>query len=258
MKQYLDNLYRKAKRDHRKNYSLYGELSNLYDFMYGSDYDQEKQLDFCLEELGSEKPDRILDVGCGDGSLVKIASEEISNSFIKGIDLNEEMISTARSKIDSDNVMFEKSDIDEFNDEYNYDLVMCFGVTAHMDKELLRSFVKDSKRFLSEGGVLVFDYKDPNVDTSGRFNKYENKGHGYTVTGRWITTYDDSGQQYYAHSHELNPQDDRESVFVGGREKIYSYTTAELRDLLSDYTSFTETSVKEEKLEQHGVVTIKK
>jgi len=43
--------------------------------MYGSDYDQEKQLDFCLEELGSEKPDRILDVGCGDGSLVKIASE---------------------------------------------------------------------------------------------------------------------------------------------------------------------------------------
>jgi hypothetical protein len=135
--------------------------------------------------------------------------------------------------------MFEKSDIDEFNDEYNYDLVMCFGVTAHMDKELLRSFVKDSKRFLSEGGVLVFDYKDPNVDTSGRFNKYENKGHGYTVTGRWITTYDDSG-------------------LVGGREKIYSYTTAELRDLLSDYTSFTETSVKEGKLEQHGVVIIKK
>lgn len=53
---------------------------------------------FTYELMGIKPDDRILEIGCGTGSLIKVIAGKIENGFIEGIDFSSEMVTIAKRK----------------------------------------------------------------------------------------------------------------------------------------------------------------
>ncbi|HUT44814.1 MAG TPA: methyltransferase domain-containing protein [Sedimentisphaerales bacterium] len=103
-----------------------------------------KKLIAKLEFKGSE---RILDLGCGDGTLTAQLAEVVPDGFVLGIDASENMIETARKDHAGANVRFELLDIDAIDFESEFDLVFS-NATLHWVKDhckLLRNVFKALK-----------------------------------------------------------------------------------------------------------------
>ena len=55
-----------------------------------------------IARLPKSHPDRVLDVGCGTGTLLKALRRTLPNSALTGVDMSEEMLSVARTKLNHD------------------------------------------------------------------------------------------------------------------------------------------------------------
>ncbi len=110
--------------------------------------------------VGSEKFHRILDVGCGDGSIsLPLLTKENQLTLL---DLSSGMLSSARAKIPaalSENVRLINQDIVRAELEpYGYDLILCLGVLAHVDSPA--AVVGRLAGLLSPGGTILLEATD--------------------------------------------------------------------------------------------------
>jgi len=55
-----------------------------------------------IARMPESHPERVLDVGCGSGTLLKALRRTLPNSALTGVDMSEEMLSVARAKLDHD------------------------------------------------------------------------------------------------------------------------------------------------------------
>jgi cyclopropane fatty-acyl-phospholipid synthase-like methyltransferase len=94
----------------------------------------------------------LLDVGCGRGWFLKLMSKTNPLVRAKGVDLSDEMISIAQnSGVDAQ--LKDIRDIDE-----KFDAVTAIGdVLNYLDKNELKSFLKNIKRVLNKNGVFITD-----------------------------------------------------------------------------------------------------
>jgi len=53
---------------------------------------------FVNDVIGIKPDDRILEIGCGTGSLIKEMAEKLENGFIEGIDFSSQMVMIAKRK----------------------------------------------------------------------------------------------------------------------------------------------------------------
>ena len=84
-----------------------------------------------LELVGHEK---ILDLGCGDGTLTAELAELVPGGFVLGIDASENMISTARRDHAGANLRFDRQDINAIDFESEFDVVFS-NATLHWIKD---------------------------------------------------------------------------------------------------------------------------
>jgi len=128
---------------------------------------REKKLRNSIVKLASIQPgEKVLDVGCGTGSLV-IAAGEYTNSSAElfGIDAAPEMISRARKKankagvkIDFQTGLVEKT---EFPDN-TFDAVMNSFMVHHLPGDLKSKAFTEIYRILKSGGrLLIVDFEPP-------------------------------------------------------------------------------------------------
>ena len=97
-----------------------------------------------LELAGRE---RILDLGCGDGTLTAELAKRVPVGFVLGIDASESMIATATKGHARANLRFERQDINTMDFEPEFDLVFS-NATLHWIKNhgtLLRKVFKSLK-----------------------------------------------------------------------------------------------------------------
>jgi trans-aconitate 2-methyltransferase len=66
---------------------------------------------------------RLLDLGCGNGSLTKIAHEKFHASYTLGIDISQEMLAKAYL-LQSDHLVFKEQDIQSFTSEQPFNLII--------------------------------------------------------------------------------------------------------------------------------------
>jgi SAM-dependent methyltransferase len=111
----------------------------------------------------------ILDLGCGPGHHSRIFLE---NGFrIKGIDLSTEMIAIAEKEVPKGS--FEVMDILDLKFENDsFDGIWSSASLLHIQKENLKSVLKELKRLLVKGGVLYISLKKGSGSEVLKDNRY--------------------------------------------------------------------------------------
>ena len=100
--------------------------------------------------------DRVLDVGCGVGSITVGLAQAVGTGEVHGIDMEEsqiEMAATVAQSQNQDNVFFQVADALAlpFDDNY-FDVVHCHGILTHVPDTA--ALLKESRRVLKPGGVI--------------------------------------------------------------------------------------------------------
>jgi cyclopropane-fatty-acyl-phospholipid synthase len=118
---------------------------------------QTAKLDLICTKLALEKGERMLDVGCGWGSLAIYAAREYGVS-VTGITLSEPQARLARERAQEagvgDRVDFRVMDYRELTDE-PFDKIASIGMVEHVGSVQIDEYAQTLARFLRSGGQLL-------------------------------------------------------------------------------------------------------
>ena len=94
---------------------------------------------------------KILEVGCGAGFSV----EYLKGKFVNytGVDYSENLIKYAKKHNSNTGVKFECLNINDFNPEFKFDVVLMIGVLHHMSEP--EKVIKSLSRILNPDGIIV-------------------------------------------------------------------------------------------------------
>ena len=108
-----------------------------------------------IAELNLKGAERVLDLGCGDGSITAQIAALLPEGEVLGIDASEGMIAAAIPKKQM-NLNFSKLDINELDFVEDFDVVFS-NATLHWVKDHKR-LLKNVYRSLRPGGLLRFNF----------------------------------------------------------------------------------------------------
>ena len=134
---------------------------DIYAPTEGSKY-REKQINV----LNLNSGEKVLDVGCGTGSLTVLAKNKVGDKGeVIGLDLSQEMIEKSRKKAEKYNlnIKFIQGSIDDlvFPDNY-FDAVISSWMFHHLPIQIKKAGLKEIYRVLKEDGKLYFfDFGKP-------------------------------------------------------------------------------------------------
>jgi len=122
--------------------------------------------------LNGARLDRILDIGCGDGSIsLPLLTKE---NRLTLLDMSEGMLARARSRIPEnrlDRVEIVNGDFMGTKlDGHSYDLIICFGVLAYIDR--VKPFLEKINSLLKPGGKLVIEWTNNDHFVKRLFSLY--------------------------------------------------------------------------------------
>jgi ubiquinone/menaquinone biosynthesis C-methylase UbiE len=119
-----------------------------------------------LRPFIDKKPARVLEVGCGTGFFSRFAAEQLSDSQVVGVDMDQGRLEYARSKTQLSNLQFQTGDLSSLPfDNDQFDLVFCRFVLVHSSEPsaALREMARVSK---PGGNVLAYEMVHDGIWTS--------------------------------------------------------------------------------------------
>ena len=163
------NFSKKSKNNVASHYDLSDKLYDLFldktrqyscayfetekDSLYQAQLNKMNRL---ADKLHLKKGDKVLDIGCGWGSLSRHFSSEY-NCSVKGISLSEEQISYClkKQKLLKNSNYLEYSLQDYRNETNFYDKIVSVGMFEHVGKPFYNAYFKKMSDLLSEDGIAV-------------------------------------------------------------------------------------------------------
>jgi len=160
----------------------FGESKNYLDIRR---YIIEIRKESVRELIGNRKLDRILDIGCGDGSI-SIPLLNAQNRLTL-LDVSDRMLARALSQVSPQLL----KNVGTINEDFlsasleasSYDLITCIGVLAHVESPEL--VIRKAASLLRPGGLLILECTDAENFTNqltllvGRIRKLFSSGSGY-------------------------------------------------------------------------------
>ena len=151
------------------------EAYNLWSEQYDTNTNKTRDLEATALRKTLERFnfDRCLEIGCGTGKNTEWLLHKASH--ITAVDFSEEMIAKAKSKINSNNVVFIQADIrDKWNFTYEqYDLVSFSLVLEHIEN--LDHIFREASRALLPGGSVYLGELHPYKQYAGTKARFETK-----------------------------------------------------------------------------------
>ena len=163
------NFSKKSKNNVASHYDLSDKLYDLFldktrqyscayfetekDSLYQAQLNKMNRL---ADKLHLKKGDKVLDIGCGWGSLSRHFSSEY-NCIVKGISLSEEQISYClkKQKLLKNSNYLEYSLQDYRNETNFYDKIVSVGMFEHVGRPFYHAYFKKVSDLLSEDGIAV-------------------------------------------------------------------------------------------------------
>jgi cyclopropane-fatty-acyl-phospholipid synthase len=113
---------------------------------------QEAKLDLVCRKLGLRPGMRLLDIGCGWGSLVRHATERYGVRAV-GVTVSDEQVAYARDACRGLDVEVRLQDYRELNEEF--DRIASIGMFEHVGPKNYRAFMCVARRCLAEDGLFL-------------------------------------------------------------------------------------------------------
>lgn len=131
----------------------YKEFAKYYDKFY-SKKNYKKEVEFLKNFI--DKNDRIIDIGCGTG----IHASLLNNYDIDGLDLNEEMLEIAKTRINGS--LYHQNMLNiKIDKKYNI-IISMFAVINHLrNVDELELCLKNLKQILDPNGKIILDLHNP-------------------------------------------------------------------------------------------------
>ncbi len=163
------NFSKKSKNNVASHYDLSDKLYDLFldkTRQYSCAYFETKKdslyqaqlnkMDRLADKLHLKKGDKVLDIGCGWGSLSRHFSSEY-NCSVKGISLSEEQISYClKNQKTLKNTQYLEYSLQDYRNETNfYDKIVSVGMFEHVGKPFYNAYFKKISDLLSEDGIAV-------------------------------------------------------------------------------------------------------
>ncbi len=147
-------------------------------FLFRSQWQQLRQKTIYLASL--QPGERVLDVGCGTGTLALEAARQIGTAGrVVGIDPSKQQITRARSKATRHNVpvAFQIGVIEQlaFSDQ-TFDVVLSTLMMHHLQSSLKRQGLAEIARVLKPGGRLVIADFKPKQERQGQAARFHAGG----------------------------------------------------------------------------------
>lgn len=120
------------------------------------------QIDEHLRYVPLQPSDRVLDAGCGSGSMARLLAKHVPDGSVVGVDLNEDYLVYARARAQDEgltNVQFREGDVFAlpFEDD-SFDVVWCKYVLQWLNDPV--HAVREFARVTRPGGVVVSAHFD--------------------------------------------------------------------------------------------------
>lgn len=152
----------------------YKQLAEYYDKLTNTNV-----LDVYKEIIGKQKGSRILDLGCGTGTLLSNFSRE---NETYGIDESVEMINIAKTK--DQKSTYSIDDIKSFKTTHKFDIITCaFDTINHLSsiREWGQVFASVNA-CLNDAGIFIFDFNTiDGFDQYSRQTIYKNIDKNYFI-----------------------------------------------------------------------------
>lgn len=142
---------------------FYTSISKYYSEIFPY---QPMQLEFVKNKAGDLAGKQILDIGCATGELAFQMANK--GAKVTGIDLNEDLLSQAKSNKIHPNLHFQTGNMLDLKTDFQpdkFDVILCFGNTlVHLQTpELIQQMLKGVFTVLKPGGqfliqILNYDY----------------------------------------------------------------------------------------------------
>jgi cyclopropane-fatty-acyl-phospholipid synthase len=141
-----NTLYQKM-LDRRMTYSCgyWKDADNLDDA-------QGAKLDLICRKLGLQPGDRILDIGCGWGSLMKYAAETYGVEAV-GITISKEQVVLAREMCEGLPIEIRLQDYRDLNERFDH--IVSVGMFEHVGHKNYRTFMETVHRYLNDDGLFL-------------------------------------------------------------------------------------------------------
>lgn len=115
-----------------------------------------------LLRAGLKEHHRVLEVGCGVGTLTELIVRKLKSGALVATDISEQAISLAREKHGNKrNISFKVTDMSDFVTEGRFDVVVLPDVLEHIPEEQHAALFALIEKLLAENGVVCIHIPDP-------------------------------------------------------------------------------------------------
>jgi cyclopropane-fatty-acyl-phospholipid synthase len=119
---------------------------------------QERKLDYICRKLRLKEGQRLLDIGCGWGGLIRFAAKNYGVTAL-GITLSEPQARLANARIREDKLgdrcRAGVRDYRQVGDTESFDAVVSIGMVEHVGERMLPEYFGHARRLLRPGGVFL-------------------------------------------------------------------------------------------------------
>ena len=208
-------------------------VRDIYDLRADIDFDNEPQhiKNDVIEIIKHSIPkNKICDVGCGRGFLLKRLSEQGYND-ITGIDISAKQIAIARENLNNTNANLFCTSIFDFNIQQTYDLVVstlsCVGQFSKLGD---KAFFSSIKKLLNQKGIfyLTTFTKEKALNNCGNFKTSYSKSKKQIIESKVSISTD---QKYLV--IEQNVFENNKIIFTIA-ETVLLYSISELTNLMTN------------------------
>jgi 2-polyprenyl-3-methyl-5-hydroxy-6-metoxy-1,4-benzoquinol methylase len=119
---------------------------------------------FVINQISKIKHHTLLDIGCGEGRIIKELELQNPNVQHTGIDISPTAIAFANSFTTKSNFLTHDITTSKYPD--NFDIIISCEVIEHISPEKLDSYIKNISTSLKPGGYFIFTTPTTNVPTN--------------------------------------------------------------------------------------------